>query len=183
MTRRNFKDEYFEWMFDLVCCGKYAKAISYKKLLTYLHDVEFIYSIPNDANRADDGIDLRRRFSYECCLDDYIRNPREELGESCSVLEMMIALAIRCEESIMDDPRIGNRTGQWFWKMVNNLGLGSMTDDRFNINTVKELIERFLNRDYEPDGYGGLFTVRDYDRDLRDVEIWIQLCWYLNSIT
>ena len=39
-------------------------------------------------------------------------------NKTCSVLEMMIALAIRCEEHIMDDPDVGNRTGQWFWKDV-----------------------------------------------------------------
>lgn len=42
----------------------------------------------------------------------------------CSVLEMIIALAIRLEEHIMDDPDIGNRTGQWFWDMIVSLGLG-----------------------------------------------------------
>ena len=40
---------------------------------------------------------------------------------SCSVLEMMVALAICCEETYMDNPNIGNRTGQWFWNMVKNI--------------------------------------------------------------
>lgn len=175
MTRRYVDDEYFEWMFDLVCEGRYARGISFRKLLRYLHDVEFTYIIPNDSNRAEDGIDLRRRFSYETYI----------LGrdDPCSVLEMLIALSIRCEESIMDDPRIGDRTSQWFWRMITNLGLSSMTDDRFDERIVDNVIDRFLNREYEPDGRGGLFTVRYCDYDLRDVEIWIQLGWYLNSIT
>lgn len=170
MTRREIDDKYFEWMYDLVCEGRYARGISYRKLLGYLHEVEFTYTISNDANRAEDGIDLRRRFPYGFALDG-----------PCSVLEMMIALAIRCEESIMDDPKVGNRTGQWFWRMVTNLGLGSMSDNRFDEKLVKNVIERFLDRDYEPDGRGGLFTVC-CDYDLRDVEIWIQLGWYLNGI-
>ena len=170
MTRREIDDKYFEWMYDLVCEGRYARGISYRKLLGYLHEVEFTYTISNDANRAEDGIDLRRRFPYGFALDG-----------PCSVLEMMIALAIRCEESIMDDPKVGNRTGQWFWRMVTNLGLGSMSDNRFDEKLVKDVIERFLDRDYEPDGRGGLFTVC-CDYDLRDVEIWIQLGWYLNGI-
>ena len=41
---------------------------------------------------------------------------------------MMIALAIRCEEHIMDDPDAGDRTGQWFWSMLVSLGLGSMDE-------------------------------------------------------
>jgi hypothetical protein len=95
---------------------------------------------------------------------------------------MMIALAIRCEESITDDPRKGDRTGQWFWGMVRNLGLGGMYNDIFDAQIADDIIERFLDREYEPDGRGGLFTIRDCDCDLRDAEIWHQLCWYLNTI-
>ena len=95
---------------------------------------------------------------------------------------MMIALAIRCEEHIMDDPDIGNRTGQWFWNMIVNLGLGSMTDAKFDENYTNMVIERFLNREYERNGDGGLFTVKHSRRDLRTVEIWYQMCWYLDEI-
>lgn len=170
MTRSEINDKYFEWLYDLVCGNRYAKGISYRKLLAYLHEVEFTYIISNDANRAEDGIDLRRRFPYGFALNG-----------PCSVLEMLIALSIRCEESIMDDPKLGNRTGQWFWRMITNLGLGSMSDNRFNEDDVRYIINRFLNREYDPDGHGGLFTVY-CDYDLRDVEIWIQLGWYLNGI-
>lgn len=165
--------EYFKWLSDLVCKKRYAKNISYKKLLMRLYDTEFRYTIRRDRNRAEDGKDLRYRFDHDADL--YLAGP-------CSVLEMMVALAVRCEETIMDDPAIGDRTSQWFWGMVTNLGLGSMTDDRYDERYVDEVIERFLDRDYEPDGRGGLFRVRNCDRDLRQVEIWYQLCWYLNTI-
>lgn len=167
-------DQYFEWLYDLVCGERYSRDISYRKLLMCLHDTEFIYSIPKDANRAQDGIDLRRRFHPDADL--YLTGP-------CSILEMMVALSIRCEETIMDDGRIGDRTGQWFWGMIVNLGLGSMLDTRFDIYYVRDVLNRFINRDYEPDGKGGLFTVNNCHADLRDVEIWYQLCWYLDSIT
>ena len=104
------------------------------------------------------------------------------LDGPCSILEMMVALAIRCEEGIMDDPDIGDRTGQWFWGMVTNLGLGSMSDENFDRKYVDEVIERFLNRKYDPDGRGGLFRVRNCKYDLREVEIFHQLCWYLDNI-
>jgi hypothetical protein len=95
---------------------------------------------------------------------------------------MMVALAIRCEETIMDDDRIGNRTGQWFWSMIHSLGLTPMTDQDFDAQQVDAIVARFLNRDYEPDGSGGLFTVSDCKYDMRKVEIWCQLSWYLGSI-
>ena len=106
----------------------------------------------------------------------------DALEKPCSVLEMMVALSLRCEEEIMDDPNIGDRTRQWFWGMVVSLGLGAMHDDRFDKKYVDETIERFLKRKYEYDGRGGLFTIKDSNRDLREVEIWYQLCWYLDSI-
>jgi hypothetical protein len=96
---------------------------------------------------------------------------------------MIIALAIRCEETYMDDASIGDRTGQWFWGMIRNLGLGSMVDSRFDKLYVEEVVRRFLDREYEADGTGGLFTIKNCDADLRDVEIWYQLCWYLDTIT
>ena len=169
--------DYFEWMYDLVCGERFAKGITYRKLLTFLHDVEFVYFVPYDENRAAEGIVLRYRFclTHDCeDLECYLTGP-------CSVLEMMIALATHCE-AITDDPCLGNRTGQWFWGMITNMGLGSMSDDNFNEWHVNDVVSRFLNREYEPDGRGGLFTVKDWDRDMRTAEIWHQLMAYINSI-
>ena len=176
----DIRDDYFNWLYDLMCRDRYSETISYRKLFSYLYDTEFRYLIPMDANRAEDGIDLRYRFPYEY---PGVEDPGRYLSGPCSVLEMLIALAIRCEETIMDDPRFGDRTRQWFWTMITNLGLGSMTDDRYDSQYVEEVVERFLNRDYEPDGAGGLFTINHCDQDLRDVEIWYQLCYYLDTIT
>ena len=178
-----FKDrvneEYFEWLCELVDIRRFSKCVSYRKLLAHLHNIEFTWFVPHDDNRADDGIQLRRRYALchdDMMLADYILGP-------CSVLEMMVALAIRCEENIMDDALIGNRTGQWFWGMVHNLGLSYMSDLEFDRYFVDDVIYRLLNREYEPDGRGGLFTVKNCNCDMRTVEIWCQLSWYLGSIT
>lgn len=175
-------NEYFEWIYNLVCANRYSKQISYRKLLMYLHSTEFIFSIPRDGNRADDGLALRYRFAYDYAdaHDTEIENAEEYIDGPCSVLEMMVALSIRCEE-FMDDPSIGDRTGQWFWGMIVNLGLGSMTDSHFDKERVVDAVNRFLNREYEPNGEGGLFTLRKPCRDLRSVEIWYQMCWYLDE--
>ena len=83
----------------------------------------------------------------------------------------------------MDDPTYGNRTAQWFWGMVVNMGLGSMKDSRYDAEEAEFIIRRFVDRKYDPDGRGGLFRLRDCNCDLRKVEIWYQLCWYLDSIS
>lgn len=182
MNLNRINDDYFEWLFDLVCENRYSAKISYRKLLTRLHETEFVYHIPRDGNRAEDGIDLRWRFALHITPIGDAFDIVDELPGPCSVLEMLIGLAVRCED-IMDDPYVGNRTSQWFWDMITNLGLGGMRDDRYNQRLVDDIIQRFLDREYEANGVGGLFTIRDCDTDLRDVEIWYQLCWYLDSIT
>lgn len=172
-------NDYFAWMYDLVCSGRFSRTVSFRKLLSYLHDTEFTFLMPMDENRAENGIDLRYRFSFDYTgverADLYLQGP-------CSVLEMILAMAIKIEET-MDNPRMGDRTSQWFWNMIVSLGLGSMNDDNFDERYVSETVDRFLRREYEPNGKGGLFTIRGCSDDLRDVDIWCQMCWYLNSIT
>lgn len=180
--RDNISNEYFEWLFDLVCGEEHSKQFSYKKLITRLHNINFRYLIPGDRNRAEDGINLRYRFIWDRGYGDSYELIMDALEGPCSVLEMMVALSIRCEENIMDDPNVGDRTSQWFWSMIASLGLNSMIDARFDRRYVDGVIKTFLDREYAPNGKGGLFTIRDRDRDLRTVEIWYQLCWFLDNI-
>lgn len=180
MTRDYIINRYFNWMYDLICVNRHSKRLSYRKLLDYLFRTDFIYIIGLDGNRAEDGINLRYRFGNDCGYTDaQVSNLLDD--RECSILEMMVALSIRCEEHIMDDPDIGNRTGQWFWDMIKNLKLDDMTDSNFDIRYVENIIERFLHREYESDGTGGLFTIRNCKYDLRSEEIWYQMMWYLDE--
>lgn len=182
MTRNELNNAYFEWMYQLVCgIAPNPNKSSYRKLLFRLHDIDFDYTIAMDGNRAEDGINLRYRFGDECSYPDTLIASYLDV-RPCSVLEMLIALAIRCEEHIMCDPDIGNRTKEWFWSMIENLGLTSMHDSNFDKYYVDEIVERFLNREYKRNGEGGLFTVKHCKRDLRSVEIWYQMSWYLDEI-
>lgn len=177
LTKERIRSDYFEWMYDLMCDGRFSRSISYRRLFTALHDIEFVYFVPYDENRAIDGITLRYHYcqAHDCeDLEYYLSGP-------CSVLEMMVALAIRCEKN-MDNPEKGDRTSQWFWSMITNLGLGSMSDSNFNEWLVNDVISRLLERDYDPDGRGGLFRVRGWHRDMRTIEIWHQLLAYMNTI-
>lgn len=180
ISKDAIENAYFEWMCDLVCKNRFGNDISYKKLLTFLHGIEFTYTIRRDKSRADDGINLRYRFPYESqAIDDierYVNGP-------CSIFEMMLALAIRCEETIMDNPAYGDRTGQWFWGMIASLGLSSMEDSRFDKKLADKVIDKFLSHEYESNGKGGLFTIRNCEDDLRTVEIWTQMLWFLDTIT
>lgn len=179
MTRRDkIENEYYKWLSHRIGGDIYDGVVSYEKLLMALHNKPFRWDIPRDENRYEDGLSLRYRFILNTDHEEY---EVEYIEGPCSVLEMMTALAIHCEENIMDDPAIGDRTSQWFWGMINSLGLSSMDDKHFDKGFVDDILERFLDREYEPNGKGGLFTIKNIDCDLTLVEIWHQLCWYLDN--
>lgn len=178
MRRTELNDAYFDWMYQTVLD---EEPKSYQKLLYLLNETEFTYIIPMDGNRYEDGISLRYRFGYSCDVDE-VEVARYLDDKPCSVLEMMVALAIRIEEHIMRDPDIGDRTGEWFWVMISSLGLETMDDFHFDEKYSTEVIQNFLDRDYAPNGDGGLFRIDHCDEDLRNVEIWYQANWYLNTI-
>ena len=139
--------------------------------MNYLYSIPFRWSVENDENRAADGIKLR---------DDILHNSRmsNELGP-CRVLEMLIALAVRCENDIMHEKNQGDRTGVWFWTMIENLGLAGMDDYCFDDYLVRRSISKFLDRRYDRDGYGSIFYVTKRREDMRGVELWYQMCWFL----
>lgn len=181
MNENDIRDDYFEWLYNIVCDDENSKHVSYRKLLNDIHAIPFRYSIAMDSNRAADGVDLRYRYGYEHGIDQRIIASCLDICP-CSVLEMMIALALRMEESIMADSDYGNRTGQWFWNMIGSLHLGSQSDDHYNAKKVMNIILRFLDRDYDYNGNGGLFTLSDPTTDQRETEIWYQMCGYLSEI-
>ena len=175
------KKRYFEWMESYAINEKMQRIFPYKKLLAYLYSRDFGYIIAMDENRYADGIDLRYRFGMEEGIDDRIIS--SELDDKpCSILEMMLALSIRIEESIMSNSIIGDRTSKWFWEMIMNLGLGQMTDKYFDEEKAAYICDRFLDRKYERNGKGGLFTIYRRPEDMRDVEIWYQAMWYLSEL-
>lgn len=179
MTKEDLSSRYFKWICGIVFDQQYLGECSYSKLFALLHSIDFEVLIGMDQNRAEYGIDLRYRFGDEC---GYIQPMIASLIDivPCSVLEMMIALSFQCE-NIMDDPEKGNQISKWFWIMIDNLGLKSMDDNNFDEEFARQVIFKFLNRDYSSNGEGGLFVINDTKYDLREVEIWYQMCWYLDS--
>lgn len=178
MTMSPLEADYFEWLCNIVCSVKQKE--QYEKLLVRLFNEPFRYILDMDANRASDGMELRYRFGREHriklpvivhILDD----------KSCSVLEMLIALSLRVEENIMNDPTIGNCTDKWFWLMIENLGLVKMTDEYYDDEYVGFSLNIFMERRYESNGEGGLVVLKYPRQDLRFVEIWYQVMWYLSE--
>lgn len=181
VTRTAIKAEYFEWMCSLIYYKDFIKRNSYKKLLKYLNKIPFTYILEMDENRERDGISLRYYFGYDRGYTNSEIERYLDTEDGCSVLEMMVALANRCEKDIMRDYEIGDRTGKWFWDMIVNLRLGPMNDSHFDTDYIDEIMDIFLNREYGPNGEGALFTVNYTSRDFRNVEIWNQMLRYLDE--
>lgn len=177
MTTRNINEDYYVWLLSLID-GK--KAQSYSKLLNYLYNVEFVYILPMDGNRYDDGINLRYRYGYDYNIADPIIASCLD-NKSCSILEMMVALAVRIEEHIMQDPENGLDPGRWFWKMIENLGLITMNDRFFDSEYVNGVVWKFLNREYGPNGEGSLVNLPDRQYNIKSMEIWYQMMRYLSG--
>ena len=168
-------NEYFRWLCDKV--GVERPNGSYWILIKALHKKEFYWTVPNDDNRALDGKKLREAFAEET---DYY--PYDALDGPCSMLEMLIALAGRCQYGVID-AEVENRTSKWFWELVGNIGLDKFTDDVYveecGTFQVDLILDTVLDRAYKKDGRGGLFPLKSAKKDQRNVEIWFQMCAYL----
>mgnify|MGYP006872972190 CR=1 FL=1 len=133
------EDMYFKWLLRKIET-RGIRIKSYEKLLEMLFETEFIWVVDMDVNRALDGVELRREFGL-------MRHGEYILGDSpCTLLEMMVALSSRIESGIMYDPEYGDRTGYWFWKMIENLGLKSAKNENFMPDYVEDLLENMMER-------------------------------------
>lgn len=156
------EERYFKYLINKISDNGVWRGRSYTELLQYLSSKTFYAIMELDENREGWGLYLRRDLDYD------IQGP-------CSMLEMLVGLAIRIEEVDLHDWEVGDQTPVWFWTMIQNLGLIHQTDERFNYRKVDDIICRFLNRDYAPNGKGGLFILEDPTVDARDMTIWQQV--------
>lgn len=171
---------YYDWMISKVC-NRIQKR-RYSVLLQFLNDVPYHYTVPMDSNRESDGAELYRTFAYETGNSDDPSYYNRDLEDGCSVLEMMVALAIKLE-NIMDNFK-SDTTGQWFWYMIDSLGLSYMDNHHFDAYGTSDILECWMDGIYDGEtGVGGLFILPDnHGEDLTKVEVWCQAMWYLGEL-
>ncbi len=160
---------YFQWLYSQVGSVKLADPRrTHWNVLRVLYKKEFLWHIPNDDNRAEDGKALRYEFMDAEGLSDVSTHWIEQ---GCAVLELLIALARRLE--FQTDEPVRN----WFWTLMDHLGL-EITDTTSE-DRMDEILETFIWRTYHKDGNGGLFPLVNSQEDQRHVEIWYQMHAYL----
>ena len=174
MSRRNGNTYYF-WLCDLILDRKHR---NYNILIKSLHEKIFYWSVPNDDNRAFEGKNLREKF----CEEEGIFYDFDNFEDDVSMLELLIALAFRCD-SIMVDSIDSVSISEWFWRLLENVKLDKFTDEDFhNLGgrpTVNQILNTIIDRTYGRNGKGGLFPLQKSKKDQRKVELWYQMCQYL----
>jgi len=172
---------YFEWMTGKVFPDIHERRM-YEQLMVALDSSMFYFSIPMDENRMRDGIDLRYRFAYEKRYSNQEVEGILRHNSSCSILEMMVALALKGDERILYDYETGGKADYIFKIMLESMDVINMTNDQFDKGYMDYKIDMLLNHGYEYNGRGGLFTVDNPRRDMREVDIWYQMNWYLQKV-
>ncbi len=168
--------KYYRWLVHQICKDDKYHGKYYTKLLRDLYNTYFEFDNEMDENRSADGIDLRVRFAdeMEIMLDDDLY----PLDGPCTILEMMVALALRAERELLED----GGACDLFWGMVKSLGLYKNDDYNYNEFITAAALDKLQSRSYQPNGKGGLFTIKHPREDLRNVDIWYQCMWYLDAI-
>jgi len=169
---------YFDWLFDLI---KNKNSQDLKEFISDLHHLGFYCIVPNDDNRIQDAFELRKRY-----LIDFPNGkvPERKSSLSCSMLELLIALAERMD-FILNDGNNTNRIHWWFWLFIDNLKLQKYTSYDADKERKKEInqgiIRKLVEREYSGDGNGGIFPLNYPYRNQQRLELWYQMMDYINE--
>lgn len=175
-------DDYFMWLCSLVDAEDPDQG--YLGIMKLMYRMDFddrsARLVPNDGNRIEDGLELKKYYINEIINPEYRSDISLDFIERCSLLEMMIALAYRIEHT-----HYCYDGTYWFWEMMRNLGLENCTDvyfyDRGWAERARKILKNLLERKYDYDGYGGLFPLNNPQKDQRKCEIWHQASCYFGE--
>lgn len=156
-------EKYFTWL-ALNAAGDQREWMS---ILYDLWSMPYIFNYDIDKDRNTDGLSLRAQYTNITGDTDV---PGDNVG--CTCLEALVAIAMRCD-SISGEPGIENVPG-WFQELFGNLV-------NANDGDYHQAVMRWMNREYAPDGRGGLFPLNNPVHDQRYVPTWNQMCSYLSE--
>lgn len=158
---------YYEWLISQI---KTPVERTYNDMFERMHNLEFVWTVPNDNNRVQDGIDLRFEFAGS--------DSRKLTLKIVTFLEVLVALSRRVAFVAGGDERV------WAWILIKNIGLNKMSDPLTNGRTdkIEEILHTLIWRTYDYDGNGGFFPLKNPEKDQAKVEIWYQMNTYVNEM-
>ena len=169
-------EKYFAWLYSQICDTRTRDLRdSYWHLAEQLYCKEFVWFVPNDDNRNEEGIELRKEFIEQ----EEVPYPGDPwVYMSCSMLELLIGLSRRL--SFLDEKPVND----WFWELIDNAGLYYANDFVYDFDVEEDVdstLDRIIWRLYNSDGDGGLFPLKHPNEDQRTVELWYQMSAYLSE--
>ena len=152
--------EYYEWLVSQI---NIPNDKTYWDLFEQMHNLEFVWTVPNDDNRVRDGYDLRFEFLNN-------KSGRLDLV-GVTILEVLVILSRRVAFTAGGEPH------NWAWRLLKNIRLTRMYDPftHQKSNRVTDILEALVWRTYRPDGLGGFFPLKEPNEDQTKVEIWYQM--------
>jgi hypothetical protein len=176
-TMNRLSHEYYDWLVTQI---DIRGARTFNELFGRMHELEFVWFVPNDDNRVQDGLDLRNEFlnKHGHASRRETRDFSEAMNKGATVLEVLVALSRRVAFTAGGHPK------QWAWKLIENLDLDKSSDPltRHKHEKVDEILDSLIWRTYHRDGQGGFFPLNWADQDQTKVEIWYQMNKYVNEI-
>ena len=157
--------DYWDWLIKQIRIPPNTK--SYNDLFDQMHQMEFVWMVPNDDNRLQDGLDLRGEF---------LRGKPNTLDvEGVTFLEVLVALSRRVAFTA------GGDADFWAWRLIKNLRLNKMSDPltEANVNRIGDILYSVIWRTYQRNGQGGFFPLVHTMEDQTKVEIWYQMNAYV----
>ena len=143
----------------------------YEQLFWALDQQPFPVRIADDANRASDGLTLRKEYLAEGGILrlDHIQN--------ASVLEVLVSLVDRVDYCL----GLKMTKQEWMEMFIHNMGLESCTDERYaampdqTLHDIERALDTTFYRRNNTDGInGGLFVVPQTDEDMRRLSLFEQ---------
>lgn len=162
------EEAYFVWL-----CTKVLplNTQNYQKLMQVLYCTEFVWIVPGDRNRTEDGLELRQYFLDQAGWE----NDPTWWNEPCSLLEFFIAFSDRAKFTTEKPLR------DWFWTFMDNLSLDDYRQiGSIELPVVEDILYTFVWRQYDELGRGGgMCPLSTSQHDQREVEIWYQFNEYI----
>lgn len=159
---------YRNWLMDIVDLTD-----DYSDLCDTLLSIEFEYSVGNDCDRAEDGLELRREF------EELVRAKCSD-NTPCTMLEMLVAVSSRAAE-LMYEGDEGESPGYYFWIFIVNLGLNrchNREDFRRQQRKIVDVCATYMSRS---DENVDIVVVNHPPRKWAKMEIWKKINWFLTE--
>lgn len=177
-------ESYFEWLASEAMQTQ-TKAKMYEGVLRTLHDIPFYWTMVSDDNRAGDALSFRQYefLNFQTGLDDMDQVALGQWATAApSVLEVLLGIARRWSYYYGEDPWL------YFRHLFENLGFQGCHGRELTLDTqqqIRERIDIWMSRQFQPDGNGSPFPIRrefwDGHTDMTHVDIWGQMNAYASQ--